>query len=176
MPTARALVLVSTLATLGCDLALFPEQAHYTGADSARASVDLSALAMSDRDDIESVVVEVSDLVLHRPSDDAWVVLGPEAIQVDLVASPRSPAVDGIPVRHFEYDTIAFGLGPVHIGADGESFDARSIETEVELTGDFRVDGDVIVQLRFDLDASIVGDADSGFAFYPVVEAELLGE
>ena len=175
MVTARTLVLASSLAVLGCDLALFPEQAEFTGADSARASVNLSGLAMSDRDDVQSVVVEVSDLVLHRPADDAWVMLGPDAVEVDLVATPRAPAIDGIPVRTFDYDAIAFGLTAVRIGSDGRSFDAALPQAEVELAGDFPVDGDVIVQLRFDLDASIVGDVTSGFAFDPVVEARLAG-
>ncbi len=173
MIAARTLLVATTLA-LGCDLALFPEQAQYTGADSARASVDLSAKTMTDRDDVQSVVVEVSDIVLHRPADDAWVMLGPEAVEVDLFASPRTPAIDGIPLRAVEYDAIAFVLTGVRIGSDGRSFEAAMADGEVELTGDFSLDGDAIVQLRFDLDASIVGDAESGLAFDPVVEARLV--
>ncbi len=168
-----AALLMTSLLTAGCDLAVYPTTSDYVAQEAARASVDLGVEAMPRDADVVEVELTVDSVALHRAHDDRWVLLSGDETPVTLIAEPRSGAIADVPMRMQSYDRISFGLTRVRVAtADGwheASFDADEIDVE----GDFVVDTDVTVALAFDLDAGLSGNPRSGFTFEPLVAASI---
>ncbi len=170
-PTLLALVLFGAG---GCDIEVYPTTSTYDSRTSARASVAMEADHPLQRDDVQEVEVTVDTLALHRPADDRWVLLSGDQARVSLLATPRSATFSDVPVHVQEYDRIAFGIGEVRVAAGGSWHQAQVSVEEVEIEGEFVVEGDVVVQLAFDVGAGLQGTAASGFTFEPLVAADVL--
>lgn len=167
-----SLACLALVGLAGCDFALFPETAQYDDAEVARAAVSFGADGMSST--MDNVKVEVTDVLLHRPEDDAWLLLGDNATVVNLAHPERGVTYKNVPLALTEYDQVTILIGDVEVQEDGEWTYADVPEQEVEIRGDFAVEGDVVVDLRFDVQASLRRDPRAGWIFEPAVSVSLL--
>jgi|GEM_PF-2546946 len=156
-----------------CDLAVYPTTSQYVAQEAARATVDLDAESMPSAAEVVDVEVTLDTVALHRPYDDRWVLLSGDEATTTLVAEPRNRTLADVPMRMQDYDRIAFGITRVRVATEDGWHEAELTVDEVELDGDFVVDGHVTVALRFDLLSGLGGDARSGFTFEPLVDASI---
>lgn len=176
--TAPLLLALSALALGGsaCDLETLPTTSNYASRNAARASVTMAADTPLSRDDVRDVEIIIDTLALHRPIDDRWVLLSGDEARVSLLSTPRSNTFEDVPVHVQTYDRIAFGVGEVRVATDDGWHTATVTDEEIELDGDYTVEGNVAVQLAFDVRAGLSGDASNGFVFEPLVAAEVRSE
>ncbi len=171
-PLCSALLLGSLL-TAGCDLAVYPTTSDYAAQEAARAAVDLGAESMPQDSDVVEVELTVDTIALHRAYDDRWVLLSGDETPMTLIAEPRSGAIRDVPMRMQEYDRISFGLTRVRVATADGWHEATFESDEIEVEGEFLVETDVTVALSFDLGAGLSGSAASGFAFEPLVAVSI---
>ena len=157
---------------MGCDLSVYPTTSAYVAQEAARAAVDVGADSMPAAAVID-VELTLDTIALHRPFDDRWVLLSGDEATTTLVAEPRDRRWADVPMRMQTYDGVAFGITQVRIATDDGWHEATLTADEVEIEGDFAIDTDVVVSLRFDLQAGLHGDATSGFTFEPLVTATI---
>ena len=156
----------------GCDLSVYPTTSEYVAQEAARAVVDVEADSMPVMAVLD-VELTLDTVALHRPYDDRWVLLSGDEATTPLVAEPRNRSLADVPMRMQAYDRIAFGITRVRVATEAGWHEATLTTDEIELEGDFAIDTDVVVALRFDLQAGLHGDASAGFTFEPLVAASI---
>jgi hypothetical protein len=168
LPLAGLLLLASA-----CDLAIRPATADGLGVRAARLAIVLGSELGEPPDAVTAVEVEVFDLRVHRPSDDAWIMLTPDVVRVDIVAQDDTLTHDGIPLRPDLYDEVQLVIGGVRIAHGDTWTDAELLEDELALTVDWPVSGHATLEVRFDLAKALQGSAHTGWTFTPALSATL---
>lgn len=165
--------LAGLLLTTACDLTLQPETAEGAGVRAARLSVLLGSEIDGLPSELTAVQIEVFDLRVHRPSDDAWIMLAPEVVRVDITGDPDTFTHDGIPLRPDWYDEVQLVIGSVRV-ADGETWTpVELVEDELAAIVDWPLRNDAILEVRFDLATALRGSTAAGWRFTPTASAHL---
>lgn len=158
-----------------CDIATVPEFAQYDADGSASIDVVIHASAMP-AEGVQAVEIEVHNVLLHRSTDDAWIIVGPESLMIELTGVHSELVIEGVPIDNAAYDLVAVQIGRVRVASDNRWRVAELVtewlEMEVQLGGS----ESVLMELGFDLQASLQGDAESGWTFDPAVSLEILDE
>lgn len=158
-----------------CDIATVPEFAQYDADGSASIDVVIHASAMP-AEGVQAVEIEVHNVLLHRSIDDTWVIVGPESLMIELTGVDSELVIEGVPIDNAAYDLVAVEIGRVRV-ASGDRWKVAELvtdwfELEIQLGGS----DSVLMELGFDLEASLSGDAERGWIFDPAVSLEILDE
>lgn len=165
-----ASLLSTLLAPAGCDLALLPETADYVGTRPADVMLQVDATAMPSQGNVDKVEIELVEILVHRSTDDAWVLLG--ADEVELVGPHAAVALREVPLSAEHYDAVALGIDRVRVHTSQGWQDAELVTDTVQLDATLSVTGDTTLELHFDLDASVTLVGEQWY-FDPVAAAEL---
>lgn len=164
-----AAILALACSSAACDLATFPETAQFDNAGAASLDLTVTSRSMPE-DGVQAVELTFTEVVMHRVSDDAWVIVGDESTSVAFDGPTSVMAIEGAPFDRETYDAIALRLGRVRVAADGvwrvADIEGSTIEIDVALASG----GDASVELVVHLGASLWGDAEAGWTFAPAVE------
>jgi hypothetical protein len=170
----RLLPVAALLLATACDLSIRPATADGMGVRAARIAVLLGSELGTPPEDVTAVEVEIFDLRVHRPSDDAWIMLTPDVVRVDVLAPQEGTLThEGIPLRPDLYDEVQLVIGGVRVGHDDTWTAAELVEDELGLAVDWPIDGHATLEVRFDLGAALQGSAPSGWRFTPALSATL---
>lgn len=154
---------------MGCDLALLPETADWVGRPTAVAEVAIGAMDPSPPAGVDAVEIEVVDVRLHRPNDDAWLLLGSETAVVDLVQPAMNVAFPEVPLGLEHYDALAVVIGDVRVSGAGGDAEVVVVENALEIDGLWSIEHDVRIELRFDVAGSL-WRADGQWHFAPAAD------
>src|SRR5690606_20468676 len=157
----------------GCDIATLPEFADYDSAGTTSIDVEIHAIAMP-ASGVEAVEIQLRNVLLHRATDDAWIIVGPESLTIGLSEEVSEVVIEGVPIDHARYDRVSIEVASVRVDAEG-SWHAATLAVDVlELDIDLGDAAAVTMDLGFDLEASLEGSARDGWTFDPAVQLEVL--
>lgn len=166
--TASILLLLSA----ACDLAI-PELARYDAEASSTIDVVIHASAMP-AEGIQAVELELLNVLLHRADDDVWIIVGPESLKIELGETQSEVLIEGVPLDRASYDLVSVELGRVRVATDGSWTVAELATDALELPIALGGADAVVMELGFDLAASLSGDAEHGWLFDPAVHLDVV--
>ncbi len=176
MTTSRRLapLFASTLAVTGlaaCDLNFVPELAdESTGERTAYVSVSMgSANGDALDDEIDGVEVEVLDVLVHSVDDDVWYLLNESTSSLALPNTQRNVVFKDAPIPAGEYDKVMVAVQGAQVAARGGWRQVELVRDVVEIDAPMLLDRDGTIDLRFDLDGTITGSFEAGYAMTPAL-------
>lgn len=160
-----SLVVLALNAEGGCDVELLPEAASYEGSSAPRVSLRVGGDATDMEMDVQAVDVEIVDVLVHRESDDAWVWIGGvDRVELGAVSIDTNRPV---PLPADRYDALRIVVDEPRVALGGKWHKAELTNDQLELPLDLQLDADHIVELRFDLRASLSGSKADKWTFDP---------
>lgn len=173
--TSNALATLAPLllAAAACDLQLLPEAAEFEGHGDPRMAVVVQADAMP-AGDVVAIDLELVDVLLHRPSDDAWVWVAGTAARVELSPGLGSEQ-SAVPLLADHYDRVLVVIDAPRVAHGGKWHQAGLDQDEFEVEIDLDLEADAQIELRFDLGASLKGNSGK-WRFDPHASATIVHE
>lgn len=153
-----------------CDLNFVPELADDAGETTARISVSMGS-ANSDALDaeIDGVEVEVLDVLVHSVDNDVWYLLNESTSSLALPNTQRNVMFKDAPIPAGEYDKVMVAMQGAQVAARGGWRHVELVRDVVEIDAPMLLDRDGTIDLRFDLDGTITGDFEAGYAMTPAL-------
>lgn len=169
-PRAAALAL-SLLPMVACDVAFIPDLADQAVRETATVEVTLGASNVESVDPaIEKLEVEIVDVLLHRSSDDVWIIVNANEVEIDLVDMAPTLGFTGIPISQGQYDGVMLIFDQARVMRNGEWHEVTMTEPDVQLTElvDVTATG-ATFDLEFDLHRALDGGPIGGWTLDPNV-------
>lgn len=161
-PTIRTLALLFAVAPLSaCDpSSILPKTADEAGMSSARVAVAMGVDGIAGLPaELAELELEVVDVLLHRESDDAWVLLANESTTLGLLDGPGAVQLTGIPIGTGVYDEVAVVFGDVR-ARDGLGWhDVEIKKDEYRLKFRNQIEVDARVDLTLEVGSAVKGGA-----------------
>ncbi|GEM_PF-5172208 len=155
--------------TSACDFAeLLPETADGAGTTGARVDVQLASVGTEDLDpEVQAVAIEVVDVLIHRSSDDTWLILNSDQIEFNLTDLPRSANFNTVPLAVGEYDSVQVTIDNGRVASDGKWRRANLPTHELTFEDAIYLDQGTRLRIEFDLEDGLVGAGAVGWTLTP---------
>jgi len=155
-----------------CDLALLPEFATYEGEEPVIMDVEIHAIAMPDSN-VQTVEIELGDVLLHHAEDDKWVIAGPESLTVEFGNVDSELVLEDMPLDDANYDLVYVEVLGVRVEAENGWRPASVVVDHLELDLELGEASAFVMEIGFDLSASLSGNARDGWSFDPALTLEV---
>ena len=145
--------------TPACDVEDWvPTTADEAGKASAQLVVEMGARGVNELPaHIQAIEIQVLDVLVYRPDDDAWLPINSETHVIDL--------------HHEESPAMLVGLP---MGGSGDKWHpAKLMAREVELDESFALSEDTVLALRLDFQRAFAGRIDGYFLIAPSFDVDM---
>ena len=168
------LVLPTVLMTTGCDLHLLPETYQGQGERAAIVTIEIGSLNAELLDpDVESLEIQILDVLAHREASDEWLILN-EAPKALTITHDDNTTVElsEVPLPVGEYDRIMLIVAQARVDGEGGWTQIELSTDDIEINDSVLIDGDGKLTLSFDMENSLEGTYSEGLVMNPHVQVQ----
>ena len=123
---------------------------------------------------IAGLRLEITDVLLHEPESDTWMLLNDHSAQWEpFDSTAKAPAFSGVPLHPGTYDAIEVHFGSAQVDVSGKWTDASLAQESIKIDQVIKLAQDVHLSVLFDFADAVAQAKGNAWTVTPALSISL---